>query len=211
MKTAKIFKHEPPVSSILKINSIVTEHARVLHMKKNQILKSSFHRDIFIVNGPIDIIQKKPNHTIATTYERLPIGLVEQYYPLDNIYYKLREESEVCAISHDAWVNLVENYKLFNDVCNVFGYMIYALLMKVNDIFTENSVQMINNLIYRYHALNQVISIHESLAAYILNRSTLSKSLVMKVLAGYRADESITTVKGRLVSINKPLREVSGE
>ncbi|WP_447887410.1 helix-turn-helix domain-containing protein [Serratia fonticola] len=211
MKTAKIFKHEPPIASILKINAIVNENSRKVRLPRNTTLTPSRNQNIYFINGAIDIIQKTPNHTIATSYERLPIGLVEQYYPLDNIYYKLREESDVYVISHDVWNNSVNIHNLFDDVCRIFGYMIYGLMMKVNDVFTERSVQMINNLIYRYYALSEVVEIKESLALYILNRTTLSKSLVMKVLASYRADQSITMVKGRLKAINKPLKVTAND
>lgn len=207
MKTSSIFEYNPPVVSIVKINETFQTKAKKIFLPKNYILRPINKRNIYIVNGPVDIIQKEPYHTIGTMYERLPLGLVEMHYPLKNIFYKIREDSSTHVISIDEWLNTINNENLENDVLEILCYMIYVLLMKINDVFTEKSENMVNNLIYRYSALSEVIKIEESLFSYIHNRTSLSKSLIMKILSNYKADEYITMVKGRLISINKPLKD----
>ncbi len=196
----------PPVSSLKNLTDAAISCGKKFRKSHRSILyPSRTHSIFFVLNGTVDILQQNPYRTLGVIVATIPIGLVELYYPDIDLGYKLNSNSDVLEIKHDDWDAYLSDSNLQNDVINALIYINFGLFIQIQEIYTQENIDTINNLIHRVSRLNEISPVDIPLSQFILERTNLSRSLVMKAISDLRSTGYIELKNGRLIKIIKTL------
>lgn len=200
-----IHEIHPPLDSIRKVTDAIKLYGIKRQAKENTIITPKSRKKIYVAMGLIDVFQKDPLYILGTLLDTIPIGIVERYQPMRNIFYKLKHDCDIFSIDYTEWDVMLKKNELYEDVIAILSYSTHNMLLQIEEILTGKTIDIIKNLIYRYNRLNNISPIKETLCNFILSRSTLSRSLVMSVIAEYKKNGNIELKKGFMIKINSAL------
>ena len=162
----------------------------------------------FINEGSISLSITDSQFIIGNTIEHMPIGLMERYCPLVTLTYTCVSNVTATKLYYDQFdqfflSNNIDHTKLLS---MILSYMTIFTIDLHNERKKGTSYQVIREMLFRYIYRSQVHS-HETegIAAFILQRTNLSRAQVFRILSDLKKGEYITIEKGRLMSINKAL------
>lgn len=162
----------------------------------------------FIKDGSISLSIADSQFIIGNTIEHMPIGLMERYCPLITLTYTCVSNVTAVKLHYDQFdqfflSNNIDHTKLLSII---LSYMTIFTLDLHNEREKCTSYQVIREMLFRYIYRTQVHT-HETegVAAFILQRTNLSRAQVFRILSDLKKGGYITTEKGKLVSINKAL------
>lgn len=193
----------------------IDQHIQALKQLGDEIILST-HQQLtlepnyiyFITEGSISLSITDSQHIIGNTIEHMPIGLMERYCPLVTLTYTCVSNVTAVKLPYEQFEKFflsdkIEHTKLLPII---LSYMTIFTLDLHNEREKCTSYQVIREMLFRYIYRTQVHT-HETegVAAFILQRTNLSRAQVFRILSDLKKGEYITIEKGKLVSINKAL------
>ncbi|MBB1201627.1 Crp/Fnr family transcriptional regulator [Enterobacteriaceae bacterium 89] len=164
----------------------------------------------FIIEGSLAISVADSELIIGNIVEHLPVGLMERYCPLAKFEYMSMTPVTVIKLSWDDFDEIFINATP-ERVTELVTILIYMTVFSLDLHFERKQVtsyQTIKPMLFRYLYRQQTHQgEREGVAAFIMRRTTLSRTHVFRVLADLKEGGYITVEKGKLVSINKTLPE----
>lgn len=162
-----------------------------------------------VLNGHVRIEIRESGQTLGVFFHRIILGAVEQDYMLDEIYYVSSKDCHVLSINAQKFYTLLSQHYKMNNMITVISYFVAKLLEYYHSMLAHNAYTIVKKLIERYVIYQQLQPTgKESLVAFILSRSVLSRSIIMKILADLRRGEYIkNTADGGLELLKKLPRD----
>lgn len=160
----------------------------------------------FLMEGAIEIVQ--PPRVLGVILRPFPIGILELYQPavLTHLQYKVKNFCKVLVLSKSQWDSIVQDAALRESVVTILSYAFHMLNAYHRAVAADTHYRAIRALIYLYDKKKEHFTQEqESLLRYIVNRTSFSKSHILKILAELKRGNYITLKKGCLISINRTL------
>lgn len=158
----------------------------------NGRIEMSSDRIFIVLSGNVRIIHRKTSRTLGVFARKIIIGIVEKNYSIDSIEYIASNECTILSVNSDLFYTEIGNNNLLIELNTVTSYFIVRLIERFNNLMTSNAYETVKSLIERYElSQNLPISPKESLISFILCRTTLSRSIVMKILSDLRKGKYI--------------------
>ncbi|MCT4706579.1 helix-turn-helix domain-containing protein [Enterobacteriaceae bacterium H11S18] len=144
---------------------------------------------------------------LGHAFEYMPIGLIERYNSAVPLRYDVQKEARVISLSYEDFDEAIHASSIGSLYLNkVMAYMISALVYINHERNAGERYYTIRSLLYRYQYLYAgEVKSAESVSAFILKRTGLSRSYVFQILSGLRDGGYITINKGKMLSINKTI------
>lgn len=158
--------------------------------------------DVYLLTkGRVDIWREVDNRLVETAFAPSILGLQGSVYRSHHYHLKFPAGAEVSTIPLQAAMEIIELQSLWRDVFYYQGYL--------NDRQLHHESMLINSSTYEIVCLFLKDLSHYSdseraklsVADYILQRSNLARSGVMKVLADLRFGGYIDIQHGKLIKI----------
>lgn len=158
--------------------------------------------DVYLLTkGRVDIWREADNRLVETAFAPSILGLQGSVYRSQHYHLKFPAGAEVSTIPLQAAMEIIELQSLWRDVFYYQGYL--------NDRQLHHESLLINSSTYEIVCLFLKDLSHYSdseraklsVADYILQRSNLARSGVMKVLADLRFGGYIDIQHGKLIKI----------
>lgn len=158
--------------------------------------------DVYLLTkGRVDIWREVDNRLVETAFAPSILGLQGSVYRSQHYHLKFPAGAEVSTIPLQAAMEIIELQSLWRDVFYYQGYL--------NDRQLHHEYMLINSSTYEIVCLFLKDLSHYSdseraklsVADYILQRSNLARSGVMKVLADLRFGGYIDIQHGKLIKI----------
>lgn len=158
--------------------------------------------DVYLVTkGRVDIWRGADNRLVETAFAPSILGLQGSTYRSQYYHLKFSADVEVSTVSLQAAMEMVEQQSLWRDVFNYQGYLndrqLHHESMLINSSTYETVCLFLNDLSHYSDSERAKLSV----ADYILQRSNLARSGVMKVLADLRFGGYIDIQHGKLIKI----------
>ena len=99
------------------------------------------------------------------------------------------------------FTELVTRHALWADIGGIFSYMLHLLMVRDATLITGSAYPVIRSLLLELMKLPEDIRLSITALDFILQRSRLSRSNTLRILAELRKGECITTENGRLLHI----------
>ncbi|HAT1609010.1 TPA: Crp/Fnr family transcriptional regulator [Raoultella planticola] len=164
----------------------------------------------FCTTGSLSILMPNSGFNIGNSIEHMPIGLMERYCPLAKFEYIGSAAVELIKISHAAFdrIFIQNSPQRVQELATILVYMTIFTIDLHNERRQLTSYQTIRPMLFRYLYRQQTHKgENEGLALFIIKRTNLSRTHVFRVLADLKAGGYITMVRGKLISIDRPLPE----
>lgn len=164
----------------------------------------------FISEGSLAISYSENEMIAGNAIEYMPIGLMERVCPLVTFEYIAMTALKVMKITYEDFdeIFIQASPERVRELTTILLFMTIFSLDLHNERKQQTSYQTIKPMLFRYLYRSQTHqNEREGIAAFIMRRTTLSRTHVFRVLADLKEGGYITVEKGKLVSINKTLPE----
>ncbi|MDL4455019.1 helix-turn-helix domain-containing protein [Klebsiella michiganensis] len=90
---------------------------------------------------------------------------------------------------------------LWQDVAQILAYFVHQLTLRDNQLIAANAYTMVRHKLLELMSLPEAVRQKTNVQQFIHQRTRLSRSGIMKILADLRTGEYITIQQGRLIDI----------
>ncbi|WP_434639791.1 helix-turn-helix domain-containing protein [Klebsiella sp. I138] len=188
----------------------ITEEGETLSVSINKKLELKAGYIYFCIDGSLSMVMPDNGLIVGNTIEHMPVGLLERYCPLAKFEYSAVTAVELIKITYEAFdrIFIQNSPQRVQELATIMAYMTIFTIDLHHERRQLTSYQTIRPMLFRYLYRQQAHKgENEGLALFIIKRTNLSRTHVFRVLADLKAGGYITMVRGKLVSIDRPLPE----
>ena len=156
----------------------------------------------FLLEGSITLNRRWDGMVLNSQQYPFISGVSHQLSCGDNLYVRTAESSRLCKMPLERFNLLIEKYALWESFC-------YLLIYTTSSIYEQCSAvsQMSSSEIVMYHLRQLMLEpsrLRNSMtaASYIMDKTLLSRSGIMRILRQLREAKCIILERGILVGIN---------
>lgn len=194
-----------PVHDFQAVMQALTPFAKFIDCTKNKkcaLVHSGKQVCYLVFEGRGLMCRSKDNLVISTTRSPIIIGLTSVFFPLNDTYY-WRPEKDCVAMMIDVDVvrQVISEQDLWEHISIIFGYITYRLNDHNIKLTARSGFSVVCKQIYALMGEPIEVRRKVGLTNYILDRTLLSRSYVMKIVADLKA-------KGKIVLEDKVLVKV---
>lgn len=192
-----------PDATILKlINAPEPMTTRVILPSRSRISwKHNGIRQLYIIkSGEVSLIRNSDGLHIVTFYEPGVLGIAEASHPTDYLSLKLENESEIMRIDADKAFSIFENQKLWHDVTNLLSFYISYLACRDDKLIQSRNYSVIRNHLIELSSLPSEYRSRVTILSYIQDRTLLSRSCILNIVAELQRGKYIDVKKGGYLS-----------
>lgn len=197
----------------LKLN--LTQHtdkikkiATPLHYKKGDSVILAPDHLYFVEKGALSFGFQGDKRIIGNFVEYMPLGLIERFCPFVAFNYYCASDIKLSQITTQEFDEIF--FETSPEQMKELTTILIFMLVFMFDIHVErrheSGYHIIKSMLSRYLYRRKInTEEREGVASFIINRTTLSRSYVFRVLAELKKGGYITIKKGKLLSIDKNL------
>lgn len=130
------------------------------------------------------------------------LGVSNQYASNGNLYLKVVENAQLSRLSVERFNLLTESYNLWRDLSYLMIYNVSRVYAHITMISQMSSYDLIRFQLQELMDEPDAIRLNTTAANYIMNRTYLSRSGVMRILSVLRNKGYITLQRGVLVRLD---------
>ena len=164
----------------------------------------------FLLQGQMTLAFGDEQNLVGIVIAHMPLGLLEHYCPSVALYYQCLGECQLAKITASDFERIFFHSSpgYMQEPTTILAYMGIFALDAHYERGSQTSFQTIKSMLSRYLYRSEIDGgQHESLSAFIIKRTNLSRSYVYQVLAALREGGYITVKKGKLISIDRHIPE----
>lgn len=158
---------------------------------------------ILLLEGDIKCFRTSDNLLYGIANAPTMLGLMTSEYSSASFIFKGNKESKISVLPRDRAIDLIAEHGLVREViaCTTrfTDYRNYHSDLMIN----RTAYDIICGLLLEIERLPQEVRSKSSVVNFILERSNLARSGVMKILADLRTGDYIDIQNGKLITINK--------
>mgnify|MGYP003365716020 FL=1 len=194
-----------PVKHIQNIIDYTSPYSSSLLVPRGGILdymSDNIQHCYFLLEGSITLNRRWDGMVLNSQQYPFISGVSHQLSCGDNLYVRTAESSRLCKMPLERFNLLIEKYALWESFC-------YLLIYTTSSIYEQCSAvsQMSSSEIVMYHLRQLMLEpsrLRNSMTAagYIMDKTLLSRSGIMRILRQLREAKCIILERGILVGIN---------
>lgn len=193
-----------PEASVRELVNLAVKYCAELdgvYFQSTGKIKVEKDRFYLLIDGQIRVEHTENGRTLGIFMKNIIIGVIEQNYLLRDISYSGSKKCLILSVSSQKFYAMLSEYNLMIHMVVVMSYFIAKLLEYYHAMMERNAYVVVKKLIERYMSyLEMQTENKETIVTFILTRSTLSRSITMKILAdlykgGYIEKNSSGTIQ----------------
>ncbi|MCX3409258.1 helix-turn-helix domain-containing protein [Raoultella ornithinolytica] len=164
----------------------------------------------FLRQGQVTLAVDDEQNLLGIVIENMPLGLLEHYCPSARFFYRCQENCRFSKIAASDFERIFyhSSPQYMKELTTILVYMGIFVLDVSNERGNLSGFQTIKSMLFRYLYRREIdTGKRESLSAFIIKRTNLSRSYVYQVLAALKEGGYITVKKGQLISIDRKIPE----
>lgn len=200
-----IMTHKKPLAEIERLLKNLSPASNKLETKNKQLLNYSVgkqHNCFLLHKGSVTLYRSIDGMVLNSESAPYLFGISTQLLESDYLYIRTQEGSEVSVISIEEANQIIAREDLWKSLSTLLIYTATRVYDHCTKISSLSSYKIICYQLYEL--MNETKEIRDSISvvSYIKNRTFISRSSIMKILAQLKAGGYIVTDKGLLKSIN---------
>lgn len=136
------------------------------------------------------------------------LGLQGSTFRKDVFKYVAASNTEICILPRETAITLIKEHGLIHEVLDYHAYISDMEVSYSNRLINKTTYEMVCTLLTELATLPEPVRLKTSVAQYILERSKMGRSGMMRILADLRKGEYIYIRNGKLIKILKNLPKV---
>lgn len=177
---------------------------------KNVIFELSGDEVYVVLSGLVEVTPDMPGcPSLGHVFNHMPLGLIERHGRGLSITYKVDETARILAIRYSDFISIINTTASGTQyMSQLLGFISASLIYIHYERNINNGFTTIRHLVYRYYyKYGEQKAGPETLPAFILKRTSLSRSYVFQILSELKCLYYIHTVNGKRLTIYRPIPE----
>ncbi|EBD4389295.1 hypothetical protein CU788_15560 [Salmonella enterica] len=176
-------------------------------IKRKQIIKLSkpTRKLVILQSGFFSVYRAEDSAFMAYQDSPALFGVSMLFTGYDSIFLRAETDADLIIIDAEKAYQLLKEKNLWEAMTINLVYLLMRATERDKHTFNKTSYQRICSSIREYDKLPTEIKDELSLSNYIINRTTISRTLVMNTLAKLSKEGHIIINRGRLVLLRNPL------
>ncbi|MFP1914420.1 helix-turn-helix domain-containing protein [Lonsdalea quercina] len=200
--------------SISRLTKILSPHRQLAQPTEVVKGKRRYHFHVaetrliyFIEEGEFLMKSAKDNRVICVLLAPCIVGWSTAIYGANEIYIERIDYGKIYCLPFDTALRVVTAYQRFDDVLNIVNYHFNSLLNYCVDNGGD-SVSIVTKMLVSLERLPPDVRKRFTVLSFISQRTSLSKSTILRVIKKLQEAGSLTMSHGRLKSftLEEPLR-----
>ncbi|EAS2834215.1 hypothetical protein AV553_25455 [Salmonella enterica] len=196
---------DKPLQDILELIKVVTPHTdfRTVSAQTDiSLTQGDINYCAIIIEGVVSVIRDADRLTLGMVYSPFIIGSSFLNGHRNIFSIKTESCSRLGLINLMNFSEIITTYKLWRQVASVQSYIIQRFLMLSAISVAKTAYEVIKSHLYMLSIEPEIVRHETFVASYILKRTKLSRSTVMKILFQLKKGNYIEIQNGHLVKIN---------
>ncbi|CAI2008160.1 TPA: helix-turn-helix domain-containing protein [Serratia fonticola] len=154
--------------------------------------------------GYYALVRSHDNLTLTNLSAPMIVGLPEVFQPMVGGMFYLRAETAgiVTRVEGDAVLRLISENNMWESLGQVLSYFVGVLYHREHALFGQSVYHIVCYFLREMMDAPVELRMLNNVACYILQRTQISRSSVMRIISQLRAGGYITVQNGRLININ---------
>ncbi|MBI0278582.1 helix-turn-helix domain-containing protein (plasmid) [Hafnia alvei] len=201
-----------PFEAIMALHKALTPHSEHFHLPKNNYYQLSLNKSdariVLITEGCFSLYHAEKDLCLATGFSPTVVGLTDAYSLYYNVEPRPRHyiygETECFGfkIEIDNFVKLADELNLWHDVAKLLAQRLITRSARDKELVGVDAYTQIKFLLKELWLYPDNIRNSINVQQYIQQRSHLSRSGILKIIAELRKGKYIKIQAGKLLSIN---------
>lgn len=198
--------HEKPLIHINNIVNHVSPYSDTFQAARGEIINYKTHdlRYCFLLLEGAATLNRRGDGMILSSQEApFILGVSNQLSSSDNLYVRILEPSRIAQLPLERFNLLIAKYGLWKDFCHLLVFTASTVYEKCTAASSMSSVEIIIFQLKQLMLEPERIRMTTTAANYILNRTYLSRSGIMRILSQLRDTGGIVLQRGVLIDIHQ--------
>ncbi|MDR9891637.1 helix-turn-helix domain-containing protein [Pseudenterobacter timonensis] len=194
-----------PIEEIENIIQKVSPFANPFTAARGEILRYTAGNKphcYLLHSGSVTLNRRGDGMVLNTENAPFVLGVSNQYASNGNLYLKVVENAQLSRLSVERFNLLTESYNLWRDLSYLMIYNVSRVYAHITMISQMSSYDLIRFQLQELMDEPDAIRLNTTAANYIMNRTYLSRSGVMRILSVLRNKGYITLQRGVLVRLD---------
>lgn len=194
-----------PVAEIDKIIEQIAPFAKCFKANKGEILRyySGNKRTCYLLHeGSVTLNRRGDGMVLNSEHGSFILGVSNQFSQSENLYVRVNENALISRLPLERFNLLIESYALWESLCKVLIYTASRVYEHCTLVAQMSSYEIIRFQLQELMNESERIRTSMTAANYIKNRTYLSRSGIMRIIAELREAGYIELNRGILVAIN---------
>ncbi|WJV38364.1 helix-turn-helix domain-containing protein [Raoultella terrigena] len=195
-----------PLEEIETILQKVSPFAEPFIATRGEILrynKANKHQCYLLHSGSVTLNRRGDGMVLNTENAPFILGVSNQHASNGNLYVKVVENAHLSRLSVERFNLLTESYNLWKSLCYLLIYNASRVYAHSTMISQMSSYDLIRFQLKELMDERDEIRKNTTAANYIMNRTYLSRSGVMRILSVLKNEGYITLQRGVLVKLSE--------
>ncbi|CAI8979795.1 helix-turn-helix domain-containing protein [Pseudomonas chlororaphis] len=192
-----------PLDCINQLISVFSPKAQLIPAHRSLSFSPRAPRVYLLTEGVVHLHRQSDHLLLSSIYARHVIGLAELLHPVGKIYLRREPDCQISSISgEDALDILNGSPMLWSPVSRVLAYHLHVSSLRDLHLNSPHAYDAVRGKLIEL--MNTPFAVRQRLSVlrYIQERTTLSRSMILKLLSELREGGYIEMKKGCLVSIS---------
>lgn len=154
-----------------------------------------------ITDGCFTLTRRHDGLLVAVDSAPFIFGLTELFHYPSGYDLIAERPCQGCSLPAESLKAELSRMNLWQDVAQILAYFVYQLAQRDNQLIAVNAYTMVRHKLLELMSLPEAVRMDINVQQFIHQRTRLSRSGIMKILADLRIGEFITIEQGRLVDI----------
>lgn len=164
---------------------------------------------ILLLSGQINFIRKSSGGILFGS-ARAPsvLGLQGSSFRFNVFKYMAVGDCDIRIVPRNAAIDLINEQQLAREVLNYHAYIADMEVNYSNRLINRSSYEMVYALLYELAELPDPVRLKTGVAKFIIERSNIGRSGLMRILADLRKGKYVDIQNGKLIKILNVLPKV---
>lgn len=159
---------------------------------------------ILLLKGKINFLRTASKGILfGAAYAPAVLGLQGSHFRKDIFKYVAVEDSEIYVLSRDIAIGLINQRGLIREVLDYHAYISDMEVIYSTRLINKSSYEVVCTLLNELAEQPEAVRLKSSVSQFILERSKMGRSGMMRILADLRKGEYVDIQNGRLIKILK--------
>lgn len=193
---------QKPLSELYRLTDLFTDYNTLTRVERYTLIPIKSHTVTLIYGGQFSIIRNSDRLLYEKQTAPALFGLSGNVRNLNYLRIYADSQCHYQLVPLDIFMQRLEENHFTHLIPAVLSWHIESLLYRDEMLMGRNSYQMIKGNLLYLNQLDEFMRAKINVADFIIKRTNLSRSIVMKVLSIMRAKKHIDIERGKLLAVN---------
>jgi CRP-like cAMP-binding protein len=130
-------------------------------------------------------------------------GISEMFVPFNHNYIRMEKDCTFLVIHAPDVVQTLDSHNAWHMTTKILSHYVQHLMYRDARLIGQNAYNMVKSFIYDYEKLSPELKAGRSLSNHIMEKTSLSRTIITNIISDLNKGGYIEVNKGRLIRINK--------